>query len=76
MIGMILGVAYLYTLAAICYWLSNKLSPSKNMWEADSLWSFIFAILYIFLLCLPVCLLFQWLLQHLLQLFLFQFKKG
>lgn len=52
MIGMILGVAYLYILAAICYWLSNKLSPSKNMWEADSLWSFIFAILYIFFIVL------------------------
>lgn len=52
MIGMILGVAYLYALAAICYWLSNKLSPSKNMWEADSLWSFIFAILYILFIVL------------------------
>lgn len=52
MIGIILGVTYLYVLAAICYWLSNKFSPSKNMWAADSIWSFIFAILYILFIVL------------------------
>ena len=52
MIGMILGVLYLYALAALCYWLGNKLSPSKDMWSADSIWSIIFAILFVFFLVL------------------------
>ena len=52
MIGMILGVLYLYALAALCYWLGNKLSPSKDMWSADSIWSIIFAILFVLFIVL------------------------
>lgn len=52
MIGMILGVVYLYTLAIICHWLGNKLSPSKDMWSADSIWSIIFGIFFILFIVL------------------------